>query len=73
MVEGMREGRGKCRVEGRVEGMVEGRVRLGRVSYHPQSCLSLLCPISSHAHTSTIPFPTFSLPYPTRLCHVGKG
>ena len=35
MVEGTREGRGKCRVEGRVEVMVEGRVRLGRVSYPP--------------------------------------
>ena len=76
MVEGRREGRGKCRVEGRVEGMVEGTVMLGRVSYppppnpNPISAYSAPSPPYTHLNHT---LPLFTLPYPTRLCHVGKG
>ena len=53
MVEGRREGRGKCRVEGRAECMVEGRVRLGRVPYPPQPNPNPTQPTLPHLHPYT--------------------
>ena len=71
MVEGRREGRGKCRVEG----MVEGRVRLGRVSNPPPPNPNPISPYSAPSPPlhSPQPYPSPLLHYPSLLGYVMLG